>query len=365
MKDEIERFLRTGEGGLQTAGAPRPSSGGDFDHLALELFVYQFQRNGRYQVFCEAQGASPASVKVWQDIPAVPIGAFKSVEFSTFPTAQAAAVFHSSATTTGTPSRHFLRTLTFYETALKTSFRQWVLGDGAALSFLILAPSPAEAPHSSLSWMLDVVKRQWGAPGSDYFVHRGLLDEPRLGRTLRKMQESARPVALLGTTLAFLKFFDYCDSQKWRFNLPRKSRLLDTGGMKTQQREIARPEFVARVQEILGIPQNHCINEYGMAELSSQFYGKGASLYLQGPPWVRTLVMDRVTGKPAPAGSVGLLRHFDLANVDSVMAIQTEDLGSMPSALAASGGGPAFVFEGRASAAELKGCSLAAENYLR
>jgi len=412
MKDDIERFLRTGEG--------------DFDRLALELFVYQFQRNARYHVFCEAQGATLASVKEWRDIPSVPISSFKSVEFTTFPSAQAAAVFHSSATTTGTPSRHFIKDLRYYETALKSSFEKWVLVNSSSpvagqslhpkggrgglrpagmTTFFILTPSPAEAPHSSLSWMMDVLQRTWGGPGSDYFVQRGRLDEPRLDRILRKAEKGGEPVIILGTTIAFLAFYDYSARNNLIYHLPSGSRIMDTGGMKTQKREVSRADFVGQMTKVFGIPEEACFNEYGMCEMGSQFYGTGASTYLKGPPWVRTLIIDPVTGRESAPGQEGLLRHFDLANVDSVMAIQTEDVGVRPSpALRAPSRNDAglgaldkeavsprsprgreqtlepclpplgeggrrpdegFHFLGRSSTADLKGCSLAAENYLR
>src|SRR6185295_9027939 len=162
---------------------------------------------------------------------------------------------------------------------------------------------------------------------------------------------------LLGTTLAFLAFFDYCEKGQTRFTLPAGSRLMDTGGMKTSRRETSRADFVDQVQEWLGIDESSCINEYGMCELSSQFYGRGRSLRLQGPPWVRTLTIDLVTGQDSIAGQPGLLTHFDLANVDSVMAVQTEDMGTRE--------GDSFLLHGRAPEAEIKGCSLHAEAFFR
>src|SRR5437879_1394897 len=105
LESRIERFLRTGEG--------------TFEALALELFAYQFQHNQPYQVFCAAQHRTPQNVNHWHQIPAVPIGAFKSASLATFPISQAAAVFESSATTTGHPSRHYIKNLIYYETSLK------------------------------------------------------------------------------------------------------------------------------------------------------------------------------------------------------------------------------------------------------
>ena len=131
---------------------------------------------------------------------------------------------------------------------------------------------------------------------------------------------------------------------------------MDTGGMKTTTRDVTRDSFLHQVSTYLGIAEGECYNEYGMCELSSQFYARGASQSFQAPPWVRTLAIDGKTGERLPEGQVGMLRHFDLANVDSVLAVQTEDLGSaLPQG---------FVFKGRASSAELKGCSLDLEAYL-
>jgi len=367
----IKRFLRTGEGA--------------FDDLSLELFQYQFARNLPYQAYCRSQGIGIGDVRRWQDIPAVPVQAFKSAELATFPIGQAAAVFESSGTTQKTPSRHYLRTLVYYEASLKTSFENWVLnmtGSGpkndqvaplGQTPFLILTSPPSEVPHSSLSWMMDVVKRRWGAQGSQYFVRQGRLDELWLATMIAKMQASGTSAILLGTTIAYQALFEYCRKAGRRFVLPIGSRLMDTGGMKTHKRETSRPDFVRQAGEFLGIPEDHCINEYGMCEMSSQFYGKGSSTHLEGPAWVRTLVINPSTGREAVEGEIGLLRHFDLANVDSVMAIQTEDIGMKPSpglrpptpSGGRGAGGEGFILIGRAPEADVKGCSISAEAFLR
>ena len=342
LSRQIERFIR--------------GEIGDFSALALALFATQFEKNVPYGAYCRSLGQTPATVRRWQDIPAVPIRAFKSAELVTFPTGHAAALFESSGTTQHTPSRHYLKTLGFYEEALKKSFRTHVLdGDEKRLLF-ILTPPPAEAPHSSLTWMFEVVKNKWGAEGSGYFLQRGRLDASRLDFLVGKAQKSGQPVLLLGTTLAFLTWFDDLERMKKTFTLPAGSLLLDTGGMKTQTRDVTRAAFLDQAFRLLALPASACINEYGMCELSSQCYGRGASTWLQGPPWMKTLVVDPDTGAPVPEGASGLLRHFDLANVDSVMAIQTEDIGRLE--------GEGFHLLGRAAGADLKGCSLSAERFI-
>src|SRR4051812_27325385 len=126
LAHEIDSFLRTGQG--------------DFDRLALELFAYQFEKNAPYQAWCSAQGILPPEVKRWQDIPAVPVSAFKSAELATFPGGQSAAIFESSGTPHQIKSRHYLKTLSYYEASLKAGFQRAILPDHSKIPYLILTP---------------------------------------------------------------------------------------------------------------------------------------------------------------------------------------------------------------------------------
>lgn len=344
IDQRILRFIRTLEG--------------DFGALALDLFTYQFAANAPYRAYATGLGKIPATVRTWKEIPAVPVAAFKTVNLATFPVPQAAAHFESSGTSQQVTSHHYLKTLTYYETSLQASFQKNVLRDQAKLPFLIVTPSPADAPRSSLAWMMDVVKRRLGAAGSRCFVSRGRVDELFLITFLSKAQAEHEPVALLGTTIAWTGVMDYLEKTQRVFKLPPGSRLMDTGGLKTERRDFSREDFVRRVGERFGIPEDQCVNEYGMCELSSQCYGRGTGSLLQGPPWMRTLVIDPETGEESAAGRTGMLRHFDLANIDSVLAIQTEDLGRIDS------GSDTFELLGRAPNADVRGCSLSAEAFL-
>ena len=68
------------------------------------------------------------------------------------------------------------------------------------------------------------------------------------------------------------------------------------------------------------------------------------------PPWARVQIISPETGREVAEGETGLIRVFDLANVFSVAAIQTEDLGIRR--------GDGFELVGRAQLAEPRGCSL-------
>jgi hypothetical protein len=132
------------------------------------------------------------------------------------------------------------------------------------------------------------------------------------------------------------------------------------------------------ITDRLGVPPSHIICEYGMSELSSQAYDLGAlasrrrvsslcseldasvtpallgldTRHFIFPPWARVQIISPETGREVADGETGLIRIFDLANVFSVMAIQTEDLGIHH--------GRGFELIGRAALAEPRGCSLMA-----
>jgi len=67
-------------------------------------------------------------------------------------------------------------------------------------------------------------------------------------------------------------------------------------------------------------------------------------------------VVDPETLREVPPGQAGLLRHCDLANAGSVMAIQTDDIGYAT--------GTGFEITGRAPGAEARGCALALDEFL-
>jgi hypothetical protein len=179
---------------------------------------------------------------------------------------------------------------------------------------------------------------------------------------LRETVKSGQPLALLGTAFSFVHLLDHLVERGLRFELPPGSRALETGGYKGRSRNLPKTELHALLTARLGIPSTHIVCEYGMSELSSQAYDATLNdeptlghptpiaRRFQFPPWARTQIISPETGREVDEGETGLIRVFDLANVYSVMAIQTEDLGIRR--------GERFELIGRATVAEPRGCSL-------
>jgi len=174
---------------------------------------------------------------------------------------------------------------------------------------------------------------------------------------MNKAAREQRPLMLLGTAFSFVHLLDVLAERDLRFTLPSGSRVMETGGYKGRSRAIPKTELHALITERLGISAAQIVCEYGMSELSSQAYDvegqseKGeARRVFRFPPWARFQVISPETGNEVEEGVPGLLRIFDLANVFSVMAIQTEDLAVLR--------GDGFELLGRFQSVEPRGCSL-------
>ncbi|MDF1533620.1 MAG: hypothetical protein P1P69_03845, partial [Methanosarcinaceae archaeon] len=100
---------------------------------------------------------------------------------------------------------------------------------------------------------------------------------------------------------------------------------------------ISRDDYYAMVEEILSIPNSHCVNVLGEAETATNLFDDSLRRHVKGlpkrertrpvPPWSRVLAMSIDNLKPLPDGKVGLLAHWDLANVPTVLAVITDNLG--------------------------------------
>jgi hypothetical protein len=341
----------------------------DFDALALELFALQFKNNSAYRKICEARRLTPEVIEHWTQIPAVPTVAFKELELTSLAPDEHTAVFHSSGTTEQKPSRHFhsAQSLAVYEASLWKWFEQNVLPDLRFtiydLRLLCLTPSPVQVPHSSLVHMFETVRQKSGAEASVFVGKLSLdgawtldCDATLAALSPRAQRPAPRASLLLGTAFSFVHLLDFLAEKNLQLQLPKGSRVMETGGYKNRSRAMPKAELHALITERLGIAPEKIICEYGMSELCSQAYdaeigsGKLEARKFRFPPWARVQIISPETGREVSDGETGLIRVFDLANVFSVAAIQAEDLAIRR--------GEGFELIGRVQLAEPRGCSL-------
>lgn len=290
---------------------------------------------------------------------AMPTDVFRFRRIAAHPRREDVRVFRSSGTTSSDRSTHVFRDLSLYDAAAEAAARLMLFPDTERMRLVILAPHEREAPHSSLSYMLTRFT-EWFGTESTFVWRNDRLDLGRYRRALQEVVARGMPVALLGTSFAFVHAEDGLGD--FRVALPSGSRIMQTGGFKGRSREVAPSALRGAMTQRYGVGDALIVAEYGMTELSSQMYEttlcdaiarRPAPRRLWVPPWVRATPVDADSLKPVEGESQGVLRIDDCANLDSICCIQTADL--------ARRSGDGVVVEGRAPDAVPRGCSLAAD----
>ena len=309
----------------------------EFEDAAFQLFHYQFEKNIVYRAFCNLINVNPNKLSSLNEIPFLPISFFKTHQVSCLEKAPEK-IFHSSATTSETPSKHYVHKLDHYKKSFITSFENEY---GPVKNYVILAllPSYLERDNSSLVYMANHLIEQSHHPESGFY-----LDEwKNLYKRLRSLELKKQKTILLGVSFALLDFIE-------RFKLQLNNTLImETGGMKGRRKEFVREELHTRLCSGFGVSQIH--SEYGMTELLSQAYAKKKGRF-KAPQWMHFQI--RSTEDPLETlakGKIGALNVIDLANQQSCAFIATQDLGKMHQ-------DNSFEVLGRFDHAEIRGCNL-------
>ncbi len=362
LRDRLVALMARGVGG--------PLSDAEFNGLALDAFRFQVKAVPVYGAFVRNRGVRPERLERWEEIPPVPARAFRELALVAGDPDDAEAVFRTSGTTGGEESRgvHRVRDLSLYRASLLPNARAHLNPTGEELEVAALLPAPRECPESSLVHMAGVLVEAWSPEsGPHAFLADGgwRLDMKRLRGTFDALAAGSTPVLLLGTAFAFVHLLDRAREEALEWRLPPGSRIMETGGFKGRSREVSREELYRGIHEVLGVTPRRIVNEYGMTELLSQFYEPvldagtpipPAQRHLVGPPWVRTRILDPDRLTPVEGDAPGLLQHLDLANLYSVSAVLTEDVGRPRE--------NGFRVQGRSPGAEPRGCSLTMEELL-
>jgi len=325
-----------------------------WNEMARELFAWQFAQVPAYRRLCVAHKITPENLASWRDIPAVPQQLFKQTLLYAHGSASPAAIYVTSGTSTGQPGRQHLLNTDIYRAVATEGARRAGRFDRET-EFHFLTSSPAEAPYSSLSAMFGFWQKASHQTGRRFWVSHEHFEFARLREMLVAQIKTRLPIAICGTAFSFVHLIDaWADLPPLR--LPRGSWLLETGGFKGRSREVSKAELYQQMARTFSVRDSAIWNEYGMSELSSQAYAHGAQGLHQTPPWARVLVCHPATGREVGIGKHGLVRWIDLANTDSVLALQTLDLAERTAR--------GFRLIGRLPRTEPRGCSLSAEDLI-
>ena len=347
----IEDFVRTSCAG----GDDRDNE--SFSQLAQSGFAYQYRRIEPFRRLCDHRGTTPETLIPfhWTDVPAVPVMAFRGQALHAAPARE---IFRSSGTTGGEAQRsvHYHPLPDLYRAVIECTFPSACFpGTEEKRPMLSLVPSRKVVPDSSLGFMCEHVLDRFGAPPTTVAMDEKGLRVELANRWCRELQGAG---TILTTAFALAFWLDALEEQDLAFSLPEGSTLFETGGFKGRTREIERQTLLRRIRHRLGIEPSAVVREYGMTELTGHFYTHvlhgGDPDRFHIPPFMRVHMLDPESLEPVPLGQPGLLTFFDLSNVGSAIHVITQDLGVYESELE-------FRLLGRADEAQLRGCSLTAE----
>jgi hypothetical protein len=334
-----------------------------FEPLALEIAEFQARFSQGYARLVRARGSKLDRLST---LPAVPSDAFKLTRVAVHPPELDVASFCTSGTTAEARGVHHFRTLETYR-SLSLAFGKLALASDreGPRTVVCLAPALGTPPTSSLGMMMQYFADAWDphTPEQErWLVQDGAVNVALLERAARSAARRDEPLVLLATAFALVALLDSLAGRT--IPAPPESAIMVTGGFKGRTREVAPEQLRADLARTFGVTEARLIGEYGMTELSSQLYeGTLPGGALVGPPGVflepptlRVFPVDPVSLEPVDDGEIGLAKIVDVGNVDSAVAVQTQDR-----VRRVKGG---IELLGRAPGAPPRGCSLALESLL-
>lgn len=313
----------------------------DFEAVALEVFRYQYACNKVYNSYVNTLGIKPEKVNGMENIPFLPVSVFKTHKVVCGDTDKCDVVFESSTTTSGTPSKHFVKDVSLYQQSFRSGFKQFY-GDIKDYCILALLPSYLERSGSSLVYMADDLIKQSGNTNSGFYMH----NMGELAEKVNRLENAKRKALLIGVTYALL---DFAERHPLKLN---HTIIMETGGMKGRRREMPREEVHSILKQAWGINNIH--SEYGMTELLSQAYSHANGVF-RCPKWMQVAIRD--VYDPLHNGLVeegGAINIIDLANINSCSFIATDDAGVKHK-------DGSFEVSGRLDQSDIRGCNLMAE----
>lgn len=309
-----------------------------FRSCALELFRFQAERCQPYHDYISLLGIDPYKIEAIEEIPFLPIELFKSSDVYCGEEAPEI-IFTSSNTGSTVASRHMMASLDIYRKAFTHAFEKFY-GETKKWSIYGLLPNYLEREGSSLVYMVDTLIKECGSGGFYLNNYEQLIND---------MEHDPKPKILLGVSYAL---WDVAEQYAPKL---KDTIIMETGGMKGRRRELSKSELHKILCDGFGVEAIH--SEYGMAELTSQAYSKGAGVFYT-PSWMRVLVRD--VNDPfdhTPQGMRGGIDIIDLANISSCAFIQTQDMGRV----LPDGG---FMVDGRIAGSDIRGCNLLVHNII-
>ena len=289
-----------------------------FEEKALHVFDHQFYHNTLYHGFCMALGQDTATVHTVDDIPLLPVKAFRETSvLGNYIEEEAVELeFKSSGTTAMEPSTHKVASAQMYRLSVLEGINHFY--DLQKSVFWGYVPGYSDNPNSSLIWMIKQLIDQ-DLSGFSRFLPLG---QPLDLEEINRVRDNGKQLVIFGAAFGFLDLLKLNS-----IKLPEGVIIMETGGMKTHRRQISRETLHEELAAGFGLGSQYIHSEYGMTEMLSQAYMQGGP-WFDTPPWLAITIRDPENPMATvPPGQEGLIGVIDLANVHSCSFFLTQDVG--------------------------------------
>ncbi len=317
-----------------------------FENLSLKVFHYQYSNNPIYQQFVDNLNINPNSIQELNQIPFLPIEIFKYQKIYSG-TNCPEFYFESSGTSGQTCSKHYYYSTDFYLKIAEKIFNDFY-GELKDYHFIGLLPSYLERQNASLVCMVNDFIKKSESDYSGFYLNN--FEE--LNSKIKKLIHTNKKIFIIGVSFGILDWLEYKKLDSEIINAFENDQiiLMETGGMKGRRKEMSREELHKIFQSHTHAKNIH--SEYGMTELFSQSYSKRDGVFQTG--FSKKIILRELNDPFTMVkeyNKTGGINIIDLANVESLSFIATQDAGKLLS-------NKEFEIMGRIQNSDLRGCNL-------
>ena len=232
------------------------------------------------------------------DIPAVPAAAFKEVVLSTVGADAASSGSRRVGRRRPSAGAHYLGDAGLYAARVAGRVRPRAARRRRAAALPAARPRRAPPPAFVAGFHDGLALAALRGDGRDgRFVDGDAFDADGFERALDAAVADGRPSASRRPRLHSSPASERSTRAAGASCCRAGSRLMETGGFKGRTRVVERGDLYAAAADRFGLPVASIVAEYGMTELSSQYYDSLASRsraqrVKAGPPWLRPIVVD-------------------------------------------------------------------------
>ncbi len=360
-------------------GIYRTSSEHDAAFLAAmrEALSWHLEHHATYRELCRQADFGLEDLQTIADVPRVPhvfVNVFKTHELLSIDRSEVALNLTSSGTT-GQKSQIFFDRASLARGLAMVDRAHEEMGlyrPDLPTNYVIFAYDPNEAKNVGTAYTDSNItkfapkKRSYHALRWDEAAAAFTFREAETLAVIQSYAEEGLPVRFLGFPAFLHRLLSRLKAEGKRYELGPDSYVMTGGGWKKSESErIDFEDFLAEVEDVLGIPGGNVRDGYGMVEHGVP-YLQCEHHRFHVPTFARAYAREVGTLEVLPPGEVGFLHLVTPYNLAMpALSLLTSDLATIETDCPCGRETPTISLQGRAGTRKNKGCAISAAQLLK